>query len=86
MFICDHCQHTSERSEKANKVILEKRDRTYPAGTHPETGERLYSTGWEIIHEEKWCGRCKLDPDWVAKLAAAPPVKVVRRRKQVEVE
>lgn len=85
MFRCDHCGHSSERGEKAYRPIIQKRERTYPAGNHPETGERLYSTGWEVIKEEKWCSHCKADPDWVAKQQAAPESVVKRtRRKKVE--
>lgn len=86
MYICDHCGHTSERGEVANKIVIEKRDKTYPLGTDYETGERRVSTGWEIVKEEKWCGHCKLDPDWVAK-QVSPPAKVSRRKKSdVDVE
>jgi hypothetical protein len=49
MFRCDRCNKVSNPHETQNKVVVERRVKTYPSG----------NTGWEIVKEDVLCGDCK---------------------------
>jgi hypothetical protein len=52
MFKCDSCKKVSARGEKANKVVVETREREYQ---HDNT----ISKGSEIVKEITVCKKCK---------------------------
>jgi hypothetical protein len=53
MFKCGRCHKTTKTGERANKLVIETREKVY---YNDEAG---YSKGSEIVKEINICGRCK---------------------------
>lgn len=64
MFNCTVCHKTTAANERAHKIVLEKRQRSYTNRRviEDEEGKRKVivkdSEGWEIVKEVLACGEC----------------------------
>ncbi len=55
MFRCEKCNKVSMPREKSNKVVIEKRDKTY---SYKKGYEERTAHGWEIQKEITVCNEC----------------------------
>jgi hypothetical protein len=56
MYICDLCHSVSNPKERANKVIVKKRNKIYKTINYK--GIEKYFNGWEITKEIILCSKC----------------------------
>lgn len=57
MYKCERCNRISNPREKANKIVVEKRQKKYEFKNN--LGEIIKTTfGWEIVKEITVCNNC----------------------------